>query len=94
MKITVAYASADQQAELVLDLPTGSCVADALTLACETPPFDGLDLTDPEQVAGLGVFNQLVQQDHILQAGDRVELYRPLVMDPMTARLLRAQRQS
>ncbi|OYQ87038.1 RnfH family protein [Wohlfahrtiimonas chitiniclastica] len=39
-----------------------------------------------------GIFNQIVDLDYVLQAGDRIEVYRPLQIDPKTARKIRAER--
>lgn len=39
----------------------------------------------------LGIFAQRVSPQHVLRAGDRVELYRPLQLDPMEARRRRAR---
>ena len=39
-----------------------------------------------------GIFNQSVELDYILQDGDRIEVYRPLQIDPKTARTIRAER--
>ena len=39
-----------------------------------------------------GVFNQIVNDDYELQDGDRIEVYRPLEIDPKQARKIRAQR--
>lgn len=39
-----------------------------------------------------GIFNQSVGLDYILQDGDRIEVYRPLQIDPKTARKIRAER--
>lgn len=39
-----------------------------------------------------GIFNQSVGLDYILQDGDRIEVYRPLQIDPKTARMIRAER--
>lgn len=38
----------------------------------------------------LGVFGRRVKPDHVLRDGDRVEIYRPLLLDPMEARRRRA----
>lgn len=38
----------------------------------------------------IGVFGELVHLGHILSAGDRVEIYRPLLIDPKQARRERA----
>ena len=93
MKITVAYATPSQQTELALDVAEGASVGDAITQAAAHPPFDGLDLNE----LAVGVFNQVVNKPdldtHALRDGDRIEFYRPLLVDPMTARRQRAERQ-
>lgn len=44
--------------------------------------FPGLDLLSSQ----LGVWGQPVSDEHLLQDGDRVEVYRPLQLDPREAR--------
>lgn len=44
-----------------------------------------------EQLA-VGIFSQKCSLDTPLKAGDRVEIYRPLTIDPKAARRLRAER--
>lgn len=39
----------------------------------------------------LGVFGRKVGQDHIMQRGERLELYRPLLADPKQRRRRRAR---
>lgn len=39
----------------------------------------------------LGIFSKRVPADHIVQAGDRIEIYRRLTIDPMEARRRRAR---
>lgn len=41
--------------------------------------------------ARFGVFSRKVTMDHVLRDGDRVEIYRPLLLDPMEARRRRAR---
>jgi putative ubiquitin-RnfH superfamily antitoxin RatB of RatAB toxin-antitoxin module len=40
-------------------------------------------MVDPDR---LGIFSKRVSSDHLVQAGDRIEIYRPLMLDPMEAR--------
>ena len=44
----------------------------------------------------MGIFGKVVKvpADHILREGDRVELYRPLKIDPKQARMNRARKKS
>lgn len=39
----------------------------------------------------LGVFGRLAPTDQLVQDGDRIEIYRPLTLDPMEARRRRAR---
>lgn len=45
------------------------------------------------QLARVGVWGKVVTEDHVLRQGDRLELYRPLRVDPKEARRLRFQSQ-
>lgn len=40
----------------------------------------------------LGIFARRVESAHVLQEGDRLEIYRPLQLDPKDARRRRAMR--
>ena len=90
MRVTVAYALPEEQYETALELPDTACVADALNGVAGQPPFSELDL----EAATVGVFNRVVSdRSRPLREGDRVEIYRDLRLDPMTARKLRADAQ-
>lgn len=90
MRIEVAWAWPDQQNLLSLELPEGSTVNDALAAARAVSPCPALSA--PDLVAG--VWGQVEKSPHLrrLVAGDRVELYRPLLIDPMAARKARADK--
>ena len=64
-----------------LELPVGSCVADALSAAGVAD--------DPETVA-YAVYGVRVERQTVLHEGDRIELLRPLQADPRDARRRRA----
>jgi uncharacterized protein len=64
----------------LLDLPDASTVADALKAS-------GFDQTG---VDGYAVFGERAMIDDVLRDGDRVELLRPLQVDPKEARRRRA----
>ena len=85
--VTVAYALPDLQFDEPVELPDGASVADALAAVANQEPFAGLNLA----ALPVGVFNQLVSdRSQLLTDGDRVEIYRELDIDPMTARQQRA----
>jgi putative ubiquitin-RnfH superfamily antitoxin RatB of RatAB toxin-antitoxin module len=71
---------------LRLDLPEGSCVADALQRASEL----GFAPAATADVACLAVFGRPAAPATLLHAGDRIELLRPLLADPKQLRRERA----
>lgn len=73
---------------LSLRMPAGSTVAAALRLARARPE----DAVPDGQT--VGIFGQPVAETTVLRAGDRLELYRPLLIDPKDARRHRAARAS
>lgn len=84
--VWVAYATPQQQWYITLPFEAGMTVAQALQ-ACQQQ-----GLTELPQPLQLGIFAQRVQLDHVLKAGDRVEVYRALTINPKDIRRLRAER--
>ena len=83
-RITVVHSPAARDArERVLDLPAGATVQDALA-AC------ALQLPEGGEV---GVWGRRAPPGQALREGDRVEVCRPLLVDPKVARRERFQRQ-
>ena len=87
LKVWVAYALPEKQWVEALQVPAGSTLADVLKVCEKLTPFADLDLSQ----AKVGIYGQIAEREQIVQAGDRIEIYRPLIVDPMTARRLRAQ---
>ena len=90
MRVNVVYAIVGQAWEVDLECPIGTSVVDAVRLALAHDAFNGVDLSGDETFA---VWNQVVPQpqDHVLCDGDRVEILRDLVMNPMERRRLHAK---
>lgn len=89
LHITLAVCAAPGSvAEYLLQLPEGATVADALT-ACDAGPR----LCEGKVGAALGIWGRQVTPDCKLAQGDRVEVYRPLKVDPKVARRERFARQ-
>jgi len=89
MRIELAYSLAPREvASLSLVLPAGSTLADALAASGWLVQYgltsDGLRC---------GVWGRVQPLDYPLRDGDRVEVYRPLRVDPKEARRLRYKRQ-
>jgi putative ubiquitin-RnfH superfamily antitoxin RatB of RatAB toxin-antitoxin module len=80
------YVPAHQQAiHLKLVLAEGSLVADAIQ-------HSGLLQTHPEiKDMPTGIFGSVVSLSHVVKSGDRIEIYRPLLIDPKEKRRQRAR---
>lgn len=93
--VEVAYAEPARQEIVALQVEQGTNALEAVKRSGITQRFDSIDLDN----ASMGIFSRRLDgkssplpQDYVLQEGDRVEIYRPLQIDPMQSRLLRAAR--
>lgn len=89
LRVEVAYAEPARQFLRALELPRGSTVADAIAasnVACEY----AIDA----QTLSVSIWSKVVDRLASLQDGDRVELLRPLKIDPKDARRKRAKAKS
>lgn len=86
--VEVVYALADKQKLLRLAVPLGTTVRGAALLSRMDGFFPGLDLAG----APLGIFGKAVAKpdERVLEEGERVEIYRPLIADPKEVRKQRA----
>lgn len=87
--VEVAYALTARQWLRTLSVPAGTKVRDALRLS---RIVDECPEIDPQRCP-VGVFGRVVDDDYVLADGDRIEIYRPLKVDPKEARRARASRQ-
>jgi hypothetical protein len=88
IRVEVAYALPERQAILALDVAPGTTALEAARQSGITDKFEGIDLDS----AKMGIFGKVVSPQQILQEGDRVEIYRPLIADPKEVRKARAAR--
>lgn len=88
IKVEVAYALPEKQAILKLDVAPGTTVLEAARRSGITDKFEGIDLDNSR----FGIFGSVVAPGQVLQDGDRVEIYRPLLADPKEVRKARAAR--
>jgi putative ubiquitin-RnfH superfamily antitoxin RatB of RatAB toxin-antitoxin module len=82
MKIGIAYALPHRQVWYDMDLPEGSTIKDAIERSGILKQFPDIDLAKQK----VGIYNKLSKLDALLQEGDRVEIYRPILCDPKTVR--------
>jgi uncharacterized protein len=90
IRVEVLYALPQRALSKILDLDPTSSVADALRLAAQGAEFAGIELKG----SAVGIFGKIARAEHVLQDGDRIEIYRLLTADPKTARRERAQQAS
>lgn len=91
MKIQVIYAKPDQQHIVDLDVPDGTSVFEAAVQSGLANQFPEIDLdTTPMGIFGVRVKTATTT---LLHPGDRVELYRSLLVDPKESRRTRAESQ-
>ncbi len=90
LTVTVCWSSAARRCtEVQLQLPVGSCVADALRAS---QLLTGVLEADIDALA-TGIWGRKVPPQTLLRVGDRVEAYRELKVDPKVARRERFTRQ-
>ena len=88
--IQVVLALPDQQQLIEFAVPEGS-LAREVALQSEQHGLlitgTGIDIA----TVPLGVFGEVVDDNYVLNANDRIELYRPLLQDPKELRRQRAR---
>lgn len=86
ISVEVAYARPGDQVILELEVPEGTTVGEAIETSRIGDRFPEIDLTKNK----VGIFGKLTKRTTALRAGDRVEIYRPLIADPKEIRRQRA----
>jgi putative ubiquitin-RnfH superfamily antitoxin RatB of RatAB toxin-antitoxin module len=85
--VEVIYATPRQQRIFSIRVPEGTTVAGAIRVSGLLEEFPEIDLARNK----VGIFSRRVSLEHSLRPGDRIEIYRPLLVDPKTARHVRAR---
>ncbi len=85
--VEVVYALPERAVVKTFRLPSPAKLGDALALAAADPDFSGIDVDR----AVVGIFGRPAGREQLLKAADRIELYRPLAVDPKAARRARAK---
>jgi len=85
VRIEVVYALADAQDIVIVELPEGAVAAQALAAS-------GMLARHGLTAFQLGIFGKRVSPENPLREGDRIEILRPLAIDPKEARRRRARK--
>ena len=90
LAVEVIYCPGPGEVDSVqLRLPLGATVQDALRLSGVLERYPAIDLAQRR----LGIWGKLMGPETRLRDQDRVEIYRPLLVDPKEARRLRHAKQ-
>jgi putative ubiquitin-RnfH superfamily antitoxin RatB of RatAB toxin-antitoxin module len=87
ISVEVVYALPERQVLLPLSVAAGTTVHEAIEQSGIAQYFPGLDAR-----GRFGIFGRRVKRDAVLKEGDRIEIYRPLIVDPKDSRRRRAWR--
>ena len=88
--VEVAYALPDRQMIISLEVEAGTTALQTVEISTIRQQFPELEDTE----LSLGVFGKKRPSDHVLRAGDRVEIYRTLIADPKEVRRQRAKKKA
>lgn len=88
IRVEVAYALADRQELIALDVTKGTSMYDAAVQSKIADKFPELEI----EGVPMGIFGKAERKpkERVLEAGERVEIYRPLIADPKEVRKRRA----
>jgi len=86
VQVEVLYARPGNIWRRHIELPATATVGQALETSGLLECYPELGTT-----AAVGIFGRACTQQQPVQAGDRIEVYRPLVFDPMESRRRRAR---
>ncbi|MES2207169.1 MAG: RnfH family protein [Pseudomonadota bacterium] len=85
IQIEIVYALPERCTRIVINVPDGSTVQIALERSNFFSQYPELSL----ETIAVGIFGHPVALSYNLHDQDRIEIYRPLTMDPKTRRRLR-----
>ena len=93
--VEVAYALPDRQKIITLQVEPGTTALDAVRQSGIAGEFPEIDVDNVD----MGIFSKAmdgknlpVPGEYVMEERDRIEIYRPLLIDPKAARLARAEK--
>lgn len=88
IKVEVAYATPEKQLIVEVEVEPGTNMMDAALCSGLENEFKDLKIAE----SPMGIFGRKVAKpaNEIVREGDRIEIYRPLLVDPKKARANRA----
>ena len=86
--VEIAYALPEEQVIISIKVPSKSDVKQAIEKSGIQKKFPSIDLSKNK----VGIFGKKTTLDHVLKNRDRIEIYRPLILDPKEMRRKRAKK--
>ncbi len=86
ISVEVAFATPNKQSVFAITVAENSTVKQVINSSDILSQFPEIDLTK----MSVGVFGKLCNLDRLIEQGERIEIYRPLLQHPMDARRNRA----
>jgi putative ubiquitin-RnfH superfamily antitoxin RatB of RatAB toxin-antitoxin module len=88
IRVQVCFARPDAQLLRDLKVPVGTTLQEAIQESGVVQDAGELDMA----ACRVGIYGKLKTPDTVLRDLDRVEIYRPLIADPMESRRKRAEK--
>ena len=88
INVELIYIKPDSQISLKLTINQGTTIQQAIESSGIFEQCPEIDL----EVNKVGIYSKLQKLDTVLESGDRIEIYRPLLADPKEARRQRAKK--
>jgi uncharacterized protein len=86
IEVEVAYAKPEEQVIVIVKVPQGTTLAQAVEASGLLARFPEISHADLK----LGIFGVVCKPEQTVKQGDRAEIYRALIHDPKEARRQRA----
>jgi len=90
IRIQVCYATPELQVVRELEVPAGTLLHDGIKRSGLLQEMREIDLS----CWRVGIYGKLKTLDTVLRDHDRIEIYRPLIADPMESRRKRADKKA
>jgi len=82
MKVGVVYAVPARQTWLTIDVAEGTTVQQAIEKSGILRQFPEINL----ETQKVGIFGKMAALDAVVEEGARIEIYRPITVDPKTVK--------
>jgi putative ubiquitin-RnfH superfamily antitoxin RatB of RatAB toxin-antitoxin module len=88
-QVEVVFADNRKQKLIKISVLDDTCISAVIELSGILLDFSSIDLSKNK----VGIFGKLCNLQTKVKAGDRIEIYQPLIIDPKKIRINRAKKQ-